>query len=206
MEKRKRLLRVLLTCCLLTGLDQATKLGVHLTMAPGPLGELPLIGTWLKLHYVLNPGMAFGMQIGHEYGKLVLVGFRLLALWFICTWLVRLSQQPAPTTAVGAVTFIFSGALGNVIDSTFYGVLLHNAPPDSPMAWFHGQVIDMIFADVWEGFLPRWLPVWGGQFISMPIFNLADSFIFMGIWWLLLFERRFLNQLLTPSPAERYSL
>jgi signal peptidase II len=78
-----------------------------------------------------------------------------------------------------------------VIDSTFYGVLLHNAPYGSPTPWFHGQVIDMIFVDFWEGFIPEWVPVWGGQYYSTPIFNIADSCIFIGVCSILVFQGSF---------------
>jgi signal peptidase II len=89
------------------------------------------------------------------------------------------------------MAMILAGAVGNVIDSTFYGVFLNNAPYGSPTPWFHGQVIDMIFVDVWEGFIPEWVPVWGGQYYSTPIFNIADSCIFIGVCLILLFQRRF---------------
>jgi signal peptidase II len=90
---------------------------------------------------------------------------------------------------------ILAGAVGNVIDSTFYGVFLNNAPYGSPTPWFHGQVIDMIFVDIWEGFIPEWVPVWGGQYYSTPIFNIADSCIFIGVCLILFFQRRFFSEL-----------
>ena len=92
------------------------------------------------------------------------------------------------------MALILAGAIGNVIDSTFYGVYLNNAPFGAPTRWFHGQVIDFIFFDLWEGILPRWIPIWGGQYFSMPIFNFADSCIFVGVCLILFFQRRFYQQ------------
>lgn len=178
---------------LLIAIDQGVKLAVHFYMTPGFAGQIKLIGDWLKLHYVLNPGMAFGMQLGYEYGKLLLSVFRLFAMVGIGYYLVQLAHRGAPNGLLWAMAMILAGAVGNVIDSTFYGVFLHNAPYGSPTPWFHGQVIDMIFVDVWEGFIPEWVPVWGGQYYSTPIFNVADSCIFVGVCLILLFQRRFFS-------------
>ncbi len=175
----------------LIALDQSVKLAVHFYMAPGFAGQVKIVGDWLKLHYVLNPGMAFGMQLGHEYGKLLLSVFRLFAMVGIGYYLVMLAQRGAPNGLLWAMAMILAGAVGNVIDSTFYGVFLNNAPYGSPTPWFHGQVIDMVFVDVWEGFIPDWVPLWGGQYYSTPIFNIADSCIFVGVCLILFFQRRF---------------
>ena len=176
---------------LLIVIDQASKLLVHKYMDPGFSGQIPLIGNWLKLHYVLNPGMAFGMQLGHEYGKLFLTLFRLVAMGAIGWYLIHLARSGASKGLLWALAMILAGAVGNVIDSTFYGVLLKNAPYGSPTPWFHGQVIDMIFVDFWEGFIPDWVPVWGGQYYSTPIFNIADSCIFVGVCSILIFQGSF---------------
>nr|WP_295929215.1 lipoprotein signal peptidase [uncultured Dyadobacter sp.] len=172
-------------------IDQASKLLVHKYMQPGFSGQIALIGDWFKLHYVLNPGMAFGMQLGHEYGKLFLTLFRLVAMVAIGGYMIHLARVGASKGLLWALAMILAGAVGNVIDSTFYGVFLDNAPYGSPTPWFHGQVIDMIFVDFWEGFIPDWVPVWGGQYYSTPIFNIADSCIFLGVCSILIFQGSF---------------
>lgn len=191
---KKSPLKFFLLSILLIALDQGVKLLVHFNMEPGFAGQIRVVGDWLKLHYVLNPGMAFGMQLGHEYGKLLLSLFRLVAMAGIGWYLVHLAHRGAPNGLLWAMAMILAGAVGNVIDSTFYGVFLDNAPYGSTTPWFHGQVIDMIFVDIWEGFLPDWLPVWGGQYYSTPIFNIADSCIFVGVCIILFFQRRFFRE------------
>lgn len=191
MNKSRNPIPYLLFSFLLIGVDQLSKLLVYKYMSPGFSGQILLIGNWLKLHYVLNPGMAFGMQLGHEYGKLFLTLFRLVAMIAIGWYLVRLARSGASRGLLWALSMILAGAVGNVIDSTFYGVLLDNAPYGSPTPWFHGQVIDMIFVDFWEGFIPDWVPLWGGQYYSTPIFNIADSCIFLGVCSILIFQGSF---------------
>ncbi len=191
MHQNKNAIKYLLISILLIILDQGTKMLVHFKMEPGFPGQIVLLGDWLKLHYVLNPGMAFGMQLGHEYGKLFLTLFRLVAMFVIGWYLVHLALKGASKTLLLALSLILAGAVGNVIDSIFYGVFLGNAPVGSPTPWFHGQVIDMIFVDFWEGFLPDWIPVFGGQYYSTPIFNVADSCIFIGVCIVLIFQGHF---------------
>jgi signal peptidase II len=191
MNQPRNPLKYLLFSLLLVSIDQASKMLVHQYMEPGFSGQIALIGDWFKLHYVLNPGMAFGMQLGHEYGKLFLTLFRLVAMGAIAWYLVNLARRGAAPGLLWALAMILAGAVGNVIDSTFYGVLLGNAPYGSTTPWFHGQVIDMIFVDFWEGFVPDWVPVWGGQYYSTPIFNIADACIFVGVCTILIFQSTF---------------
>ena len=180
---------------LLIAVDQASKLLVNHYMSPGFAGQIRIIGDWLKLYYVTNPGMAFGMQIDHEYGKLFLTTFRLGAMIFIAWYMVRLAVRGASSGLLWAMAMILAGAIGNLIDSIFYGVLIGNAPYGSPTPWFHGQVIDMVFIDFWEGFVPEWVPVWGGQYYTTPIFNFADACIFIGVCIILMFQGTFFPRL-----------
>lgn len=164
-------------------IDQGFKLWVHFNMDIGIPGQIKLIGNWFKLHYTLNPGMAFGIQLGFKYGKLLLTLGRMLATFMLGghIWQLSREKEQFPLLLWGWA-LILGGALGNVIDSTFYAVLLDNAPHDAPMTWFHGQVIDMFYLDIWETRLPHWIPLLGGKYLSFfPIFNIADVAIFLGV-------------------------
>jgi signal peptidase II len=163
-------------------------------MEPGYFGQIPLIGDFFKLHYTLNPGMAFGIQIGSIWGKLILTTFRIVAMFGIGYYLHSLTVKNSPWGLLVSVALILGGAIGNLIDSVFYGVWFNNAPAGAPMQWFHGQVIDMFFADFYEGNLPSWIPIWGGSYYSTPIFNFADAAIFCGVMAILLFQNKFLTK------------
>ncbi|UXP33160.1 lipoprotein signal peptidase [Reichenbachiella agarivorans] len=173
-------------------LDQIVKLVVHFNMDMGVNGQIQIIGEYFKLHYLTNPGMAFGMKLGTEYGKLYLTLFRLIAMVGIGYYLHTLIKKEVPTGLLVCIALILGGAIGNVIDSTFYGVFLDNAPYDAPTPWFYGQVVDMFYIDIWEGRLPDWLPIMGGKYMSLwPVFNIADAAIFVGVAIILIFQKKF---------------
>lgn len=182
-------------------IDQASKLLVHFNMEMGTMGEINVIGDWFKLHYLLNPGMAFGLKWSHEFGKLLLTLFRLGAMVGIAYYIIYLYRHKAKPGLLWCMGLILGGAVGNVIDSTFYGVLLNNAPADSPTPWFHGQVIDMLFFPLFDGYYPEWVPVIGGDYFLFfsPVFNIADSSIFIGVVLILIFQKKFFKQ---KSPSE----
>lgn len=176
-------------------LDQVVKLLVHYNMDMGLAGQIPVFGDWFKLHYTLNPGMAFGMELGSEYGKLILTLFRLVAMVGIAYYLYYLAKKKVHTGLLWCIALILGGAIGNVIDSTFYGVFLENAPYDASTPWFHGQVVDMFYIDIWEGRVAEWVPIWGGEHMALwPIFNVADASIFVGVTIILLFQKRFFQE------------
>lgn len=173
-------------------IDQIIKLAVHAYMLPGMLGEIQIVGDWFKLHYTLNPGMAFGIKIMGNYGKLILSVFRLIAVTGIGYYIVHLYKNNAHPGFLWCMALVLGGAVGNVVDSTFYGVFLDNSPVDSLTPWFHGQVIDMFYLDIWEGYLPDWLG--GGYTALWPIFNFADASIFVGVAIIMIFQNRFFVQ------------
>lgn len=175
-------------------LDQVTKMAVYFNMSLGE--EIPLIGKWLKLHYTLNPGMAMGIEFGSKYGKLGLTFFRLFAMIAGSYYIYKLIKKNANPLFLFCTSLILGGASGNLIDSIFYGYYLKgNAMfvTENPMfyPWFHGRVIDMIYVDIWSGTLPKSIPFLGGTYMAVwPIFNVADSAIFIAFCLILIFQNR----------------
>ncbi|WP_339925791.1 lipoprotein signal peptidase [uncultured Cyclobacterium sp.] len=185
-------------------IDQAVKMMVHYGMDFGTAGQIKVFGDWFKLHYTTNPGMAFGMQLGSEYGKLLLTSFRLVAMFGIGYYLYTLITNKAHVGYLVCIAMILGGAVGNLIDSVFYGVWLGNAPFESTTPWFHGQVVDMFYVDIWEGFVPEWIPIFGGGYTALwPIFNIADASIFVGVGIILIFQKRFFEEENTEDNKEK---
>jgi signal peptidase II len=176
---------------ILIAIDQAIKLWMHFYVRPTYFGEIDIIPEFFKLHYVTNKGMAFGMELGGEYGKLILTTFRLFAMAGIGWYLAHLANRGAANGLLWSIAAVLGGAIGNVIDSTFYGVYLDNAPIEAPTKWFHGQVIDMFYFNYFDRYYPEWVPLIGGQYNTTPIFNFADACIFCGVLTILLFQKRF---------------
>ena len=187
-------------------LDQAIKLGVHFTMEMGALGQIKLLGNWFKLHYTLNPGMAFGIQFGFLYDKVLLTIIRVIATVLIGRHIWQLAQSKNTSSWLRwGWALVLGGAASNGIDSIFYGVLLNNVPYEAPMPWFYGQVIDMFYLDIWSGRLPSWVPWFAGQYVTcFPIFNLADIAILVGIALVILSRNK--NTQESQEPAEQPSM
>ncbi len=185
-------------------IDQTSKLLVYHNMYLGQ--EIHVIGDWFRIHYWLNPGMAFGIELEGEFGKLALTVFRILAVFGIAYYVWRMAKQKVHSGFLICLGLILGGALGNVIDSVFYGVFLNNAPPDAPTPWLHGQVIDMLHFPLFKITWPQWLPFLGGKMFEFfsPIFNIADSSIFIGVVIILIWQKKFFKE--KEQPAEETSL
>jgi signal peptidase II len=113
----------------------------------------------------------------------------------IAYYLVHIVKKGMPRGLQLCVALILGGAVGNLIDSVFYGVWLNNAPLHAPMPWLYGQVVDMFYIDIWEGYMPEWVPLIGGDYMALwPIFNVADAAIFVGVAAILLFQKRFFKE------------
>lgn len=161
-----------------------------------------VIFDWFRLHFIENNGMAWGYEFGGRAGKLFLTIFRLIAIAGIGYWLYSSIKKKGHTILIIAISFIFAGALGNILDSVFYGVIF-DTPGGNGIATlfseepygqlFFGKVVDMFyFPFVENGMLPEWVPFIGGKTFTFfnAIFNVADSAVSVGVALLLLFSKR----------------
>lgn len=189
---------VLIILILLTA-DQALKIWIKTHMQ---LHESIEITKWFYLYFTENPGMAFGIEV---IGKLFLSVFRIIAVGFIGYYLYGLVQKNYSFRFIACIALIWAGAMGNIIDSIFYGVVFDHSygqvatfmPAGGGYeTWLHGKVVDMFYFPIVQTVMPEWVPVWGGEeFVFFrPIFNLADSAICVGVFVLLIFYRHTLSE------------
>ena len=194
MKKKQYILIFSLIAAILI-IDQVVKLWVKTHMYIGE--DIPLIGNWCRLHFVENQGFAFGMSVGGNAGKIVLSLFRLVASGAILWYLLHLVKKGIRTPLAVCLTLIFVGAVGNLIDSCFYGLIFNESlynvaqlfPPEGGYApMLQGRVVDMFYLPVIDTDLPSWVPIWGGErFIFFnAIFNVADAAITIGSFWLII--------------------
>jgi len=168
--------------------DQALKTWIKTNMYVGQ--EFKIIGNWFIIHFTENNGMAFGMEFGGEFGKLALSLFRIGAVAGIGYGLYYLIRHKYHRGLILNVALIFSGALGNIIDSVIYGKIYNYAP------LFHGRVVDMFYFPLLEGIFPKWVPIWGGEdyIFFRPVFNVADAAISVGVIAILIFQKSYFKE------------
>ena len=193
--------KVTLVVLVVLFLDQWLKFWVKLNFELGE--EMPLFGDWGRLLFIENPGMAFGIELPGNLGKLLLSVFRIVAVGFLIYYIRLLMQQGAKLGLLLCFGLILAGALGNIIDSAFYGLIFSSSyhggvaeflPEGGGYAGLlYGNVVDMFYFPLFRGTFPDWLPGWGGDpFVFFrPVFNLADAAISVGVVLLLLFHRDF---------------
>ena len=177
----------ILTICLALVIDQISKIYVKTHFSIGE--EVAVLGDWFILHFTENNGMAWGFEFGGKSGKLFLTIFRIFAVGAIMYWLVNTIKRNAPTVVVVAIALVFSGAVGNILDSVFYGIIF-DAPAhgtatlfaENPYGEFlHGRVVDMLYFPMYES---------ESFTFFNAIFNGADSFISIGVVLLFLFNKQ----------------
>ena len=184
-------------------LDQGLKIWVKTNMY---LGQEYQLLDWFYIHFTENNGMAFGIELGGYYGKLALSLFRLVFVGVIASFLAKLVRKKADKILIVSISLVLAGAIGNIIDGTFYGLLFSESyhqlatfmPEDGGYApLFFGRVVDMFYFPLFKGYLPEWLPFWGGDYFVFfrPVFNIADAAISIGVGIMILFQKRMMKEL-----------
>ena len=198
-----------LTVAFILLLDQCVKFYVKTHFA---IGDQRDITAWFKIHFVENEGMAFGWKLGPSgtWGKLVLSLFRIVAVFFIGRFIVRLIKTNATPGLVFCLSLIFAGAIGNILDSLYFGKIFSASTPFDIATLFpkgggyagvlHGKVVDMLYFPLYEGYLPKWL---GGSYFTFfdPVFNIADASISVGVITLFLFQQKLIRKETQEVPA-----
>ncbi|MCC6290212.1 MAG: lipoprotein signal peptidase [Chitinophagaceae bacterium] len=197
---------ILLTLAILI-LDQGLKFWVKTNFYLGE--EIKIAGSWFRLHFIENEGMAYGWKLGGEWGKIVLTMFRLVAVVFGTFYLRYIIREKYHRGFIICATLIYAGAIGNLIDSMFYGLIFENSgdvfnpyvsaifPKEGYAGFLHGRVVDMLyFPIIRDAKFPEWFPVWGGEDFEFfrPVFNIADASISFGVIIILLFQKKFFDK------------
>ena len=196
----KRSIWIVLTTLVL---DQALKIWVKTHMY---LGQEYQVFDWFYIHFTENNGMAFGMEFGGNWGKLGLSLFRIVFVVFMASFLLKLIRKNADKVLIVSLSLVLAGAVGNIIDGTLYGILfsesyrqlatfLPEAGGYAPL--FFGKVVDMFYFPIFKGYLPEWIPFWGGDYFVFfrPVFNIADSAISIGVAIMVIFQKKVMKEL-----------
>ena len=196
MNKGKKLL---LLGIVLVVIDQVIKILVKTNMSIGE--QFNVIGDWFRILFIENKGMAFGMSFGGVVGKYLLTAFRIGLFAFLVWWIRKLlrRENPVPTGVLVGLTLIAAGALGNIFDCLFYGLIFSESAPGVVATFgghyapfMQGKVVDMLYFPLWTW--PDWVPFVGGDVFFEPIFNFADSCVTVGALYLIIFQFKFFSR------------
>ena len=164
------------------------------------LNEAVRVFSWFQIYFVENEGAAWGTKIPGEYGKLLLTLFRIIAVIGIGYWLITATKKQQPKVLMVSISLILAGALGNIIDSVFYGILFNHSYGQIATLFsnepygtlLHGKVVDMFYFPLIDTTLPNWVPIWGGERFRFfePVFNVADSAICIAVGLMIIFHRK----------------
>ena len=181
--------KLLILGAVLIILDQVVKILVKTNMSIGE--HFSVIGNWFQILFIENEGMAFGMKFGGALGKYLLTFFRICLFGALAWWISRLlKRESVPTGVLVGLTLIAAGALGNIIDCLFYGLIF-----EPHMPFMQGRVVDMLYFPLIDTTWPQWLPWIGGKPFTFfdPVFNIADSCVTVGAFYLILFQWKFFS-------------
>lgn len=171
--------------------DQFLKVWVKSNMQIGEM--FSVIGNWFLFYFVENEGMAFGISFGKSLGKILLTLIRIGVVSFLIYYLIKIiKNKKADFVIVGTFSLIIAGAIGNIIDSLFYGIIYDYAP------FMMGHVVDMFYFPLFK--IPDWIPLWGGSHFFPAIFNIADSCVTIGVFSIIIFNKRFFPAHKTDQP------
>jgi len=193
----------ILTVFLILLADQVLKIWVKTGMFL--YQDINIFGNWFIIKFIENNGMAFGFDLPGDYGKMILSIFRIIAVIGIIFYMRYLIKEKSPNGLLIAMSFILAGAMGNILDSAFYGLIFNESTPFSKAVLFpeaggysgflHGKVVDMFYFPIIQGSWPQWIPFKGGDYFEFfrPVFNIADSAISVGVFSILIFQKKFFS-------------